>query len=325
MKIDGHTRFARVLFLLLVIALWGSARVDTQAPGTTQTTTKVDLNQIKDATLKTLLKGMEYNYDGVRSADGTFRNTVTINPASEAPYPGGVQSIRWTFSDNAFREETEQIEGGPKGAPVLQVIAFDGTTGYVYIPEHSYGAVIPTDLLENSIVSSNVAACLKLAYRFNINPHEKPPWQPIVEYAGIVRGRETLNGVDCYRVESPLDRKGHRHTWWIAPDRGYCIKRHQLIIPGEGPIEYRRIVEETLEFTQKGQFWLPSTIRQVFLTKRHGEAEVWDAKWELKAVELEINPRVDRRIFFMAFPKTVVRPQPGAERQFEATPPTAPD
>ena len=302
-----------VIAVVLLPTDTGRGVIVIHAPATAQTMAEVDLNQIKDATLKTLLMGMKYNYDAVQSAEGTFRMTVTTNPDSKVPYSGGVHSIRWTFSDGAFREETDEIEGGVKNHPCLEVIVFDGTTGYVHLPEHNHGAVISADLLDRSRVSSNVAAWLKLAYRFDFNPR-KPPWQPIVESGGMIRGEETLNEVACYRVESPPDQKGRRHTWWIAPDRGYCIKRYERMGPGEGPIEYRRFTEETLEFTQELGIYLPSAIKQVFLTKRHGEAEAWHATWEFNAEELQINPSVDRGIFSMAFPETTTVITPQGER-----------
>lgn len=262
-----------------------------------------------DDTLNTVLKGIEHNYDQIHSARGVFlvryeRGTDPIFTQSEGPKPQGTQKYWWAFSGRAFREEVSWLKGDGKQTPP-QVVAFDGQQGYYWEMGENIIHVYPAERLARSMVLSTVGRVLGLAYKF------EPPVQSLGsvmrERNARVAGREPVDGLDCYRLEAPARDSTEMlsHTWWIAPDRGFCVKKHRWVKKGGDGAQFRLAgwVDVAHELTQfDNGTWLSTAITSTNFVQMPDGTELTGPTQLFSTQELAINVDIDPALFRLQFP-----------------------
>lgn len=293
--------------LAIALTIWGGLMLAVlwlSAPGSTQPS--VTSGQV-DPRLQTILKGMQTNYEGIRTARGQFRIVIAVNPqwASEVPYPSGMQRVWWATEGKSFREETSQEEGGPADRlRGLEIAATDGNTGYVLHPMLNSGSIVDLANVPKSLVMSNISGWLGLSYRYALSTGESssagPLWEQIGKSGASVRGEVDLDGLKCFQVEAVPDSTWAKRTWWIAPSKGYCIRRIERVRARNDGTPGNRSTIETLSFhSGEGGYWLASSQE---ITFDKGGTDDWAAKWKLVADDLSINCTLDAGIFRIQFP-----------------------
>jgi len=193
--------YRRALICAVALVLLGGLLVDSICRNAQAQPQTEDSESREQQTIRTLVKGIKHNYDGIESARGVFfiryeKAAAPLFADAEGPQPEGTQKYWWAFSDRAFREEMAWLRDDADKRLYPTVIAFDGEQGYYWSAREERGMTYSD--LDGSLAVSNVGRWLGLAYRYD--SASPCPAEVIERSKPVLGGREDVDGAIAWRA-----------------------------------------------------------------------------------------------------------------------------
>jgi len=250
-----------------------------------------------ESRVTTILAGLQHNLDQVQ----TLQGTVSVCPAEGdyAPEERSKPQLFW-FAMGPLGCCEEEMRPGTAvdradGMPTV-VTSFDGQSVCMWFPA-SNTASIAHDL-SKSEAPTIVIQHFSLTDRYS--PRTPPAAKEIAAAEGLrLVGEEAIGDLRCYRLE------GRSHqldcTWWIAPDRGFQVKREDSVYVPPHPtgatvrVRRSRVVEEFTKF--EGGIWLPTKIRSTTTKIAADGSETPGSERTFEVVHLTVNEGLGNETF----------------------------
>jgi len=256
-----------------------------------------DLQAASQDTLQTIVRGVRYWEDSIRTLRGRFVIDISLH-RSVAP-TRRLHSPLYVALAMDGRKVREQLLG-PDGRTPGDIRVLAPPRGYYY--DARYKTANEVELARHAgrgWAGEPVAVVqyLRLGFKYSLTPGVRRLSDEIREAEARVAGRDKVGGIECWRLEAGKRRPGEvKHVWWIAPTRDYlCLKETQYYDARPDGPRLEIVADQLRKFP--GGIWLPGRVTGLNYgdPKRPGGKQPDVAR--LQALSLQVNMPIAESTF----------------------------
>lgn len=220
----------------------------------------------KEGLTTLVMGGVRDNYSRIQSGRVTYRVKIHLDNEFVAPAQWEYSLV---FDGEKFKERSSFKRDDSNRVDVSEYF-FDGNVSGLYSVSNKL-ATLWTGWSDANVSSQIGFLGFPYAYQRGV----KSMYDEMVDSGAEVIGEVTVDGIRCYELEGTCAAHGRKLRWYVSPDYGFVVVKHEVELQALSP-EVQSGFHEVAnsDFAQFDGVWLPQKLEASTVHNRT-DGSVW--------------------------------------------------